>query len=165
MDRTKRLFAGVALAVVSVTTAACGLNTSPKPSTNADGKLNLCSLLTIQQASTILGTNSQPGRPSAQNTQCYWNGRSAIPFIVIELMSPAQYDGAKKTVGSGVVETSVDDLGDEAFVKVADITKILYFRKGNSHFSVVVTKGLGQPDDLDAEKNVATIILQSLKTP
>jgi hypothetical protein len=131
---------------------------------NPPGSVDPCSLLTIDQASAIIGEPAKPPRTSAAGSQCFWEStEGAGPFIRIQVISKALYDGAANTVPRGVTKAPVDGIGDEAFAKdTGQAGHILWFRTGDKYFQVNVFALRGPLKDLDAEKQIAQDILQKL---
>jgi len=128
----------------------------------ASAAMDPCSLLTIAQASELIGEPAEPGHRNG--TMCLWGStKGKGPFIKIDMISKALYDGAANTVPSGVTKTSVDGVGDEAFAKdTGQAGHILWFRTGDKYFEVDVFVLRGPLQDLDAEKQVSLYILQKL---
>ena len=128
----------------------------------AQAALDPCSLLTIQQASEIIGEPAKPGHRNG--TICLWGSTLGEgPFIQIDMIWKALYDGAANTVPRGVTKAPVAGIGDEAFAKDAgQAGHILWFRTGDKYFQVNVFALRGPLKDLDAEKQIAQYILDKL---
>jgi hypothetical protein len=128
----------------------------------ASAAIDPCSLLTIAQASELIGEPAEPGH--CNGNLCIWGStKGEGPFVRIGAISKTLYDGAADTVPSGATKTSVDGIGDEAFAKdTGQAGHILWFRTGDKYFQVNVFALRGPLKDLDAEKQVAQYILQKL---
>lgn len=156
---------GLLLAACSSTSSGSGgspSNSNGAPTSPGSNPVDPCTLLTHEQASEIIGEPAEPGHRN--DTMCLWGStKGEGPFIKIDMISKAIYDGAANTVPSGVTKSSVDGIGDEAFAKDGgQAGHILWFRAGEKYFEVDVFAARGPLKDLDAEKQVAQYVLQKL---
>ena len=140
-------------------TSSGGTSSGGTPRNPADP----CSLLTIDQASEIIGEPAERGHLVGQ--ECLWGStKGQGPFVRIGLVSKATYDGlAGRVPPPGVTQAPVAGIGDDAFA--ADIGQgghLLYFRKGDQYFKVDAFAVRGPLKDLEAEKQIAQYILQRL---
>lgn len=142
-------------------TSQVGLASDPATG-GAQPAIDPCALLTLEQASEIIGEPAEPGHRNG--TMCLWGStKGKGPFIKIDMISKTLYDGAANTVPSGAIKTSVDGIGDGAFAKdTGQAGHILWFRTGEKYFEVDAFAVKGPLKDLDAEKQVGQYILQKL---
>ena len=153
--------------------AACGSSSSGPGGSSADSSGTSggarqnpddpCSLLTIDQASGIIGEPAEPGHRIG--AECRWDStKGQGPYVRVALLSKATYDGlAHRVPPRGVTQTPVDGLGDEAFTAdTGQAGHILYFRKGDTYVKVDAFAVRGPLKDLEAEKQIAQYILQRL---
>jgi len=154
--------------------AACGSSSSGPGGSSADSSgtssgatpqnpADPCSLLTIDQASGIIGEPAEPGH--RVGAECRWDStKGQGPYVRVALLSKAAYDGlAHQVPPQGVTQMPVDGVGDEAFAAdTGQAGHILYFRKGDTYVKVDAFALRGPLKDLDAEKQVAQYVLQKL---
>lgn len=127
---------------------------------------NPCSLLTQDQVSTALGAKVDPGKRTVPKL-CEWDvqGSSGLNAakLVVTMLTPQGFAGAKAVIGHGITKTPVSGIGDEAvYGTTSNYATVLTVKKGDVYFSVHIYGNKNDEDVKTKEKTLALEIIKNL---
>lgn len=133
------------------------------PTSGAPKTLDVCSLITADEAAAALGQPVDPGvvpEPGAQSCLFSVTQGVSIDSVEISVTSVADFNPDKPSI-TGLTITKVSGVGDAAYtLSIGPGYIVLNVRKGQTTFSVsVLLKGASNDQLLDKEKTLAGLIL------
>jgi hypothetical protein len=120
-----------------------------------------CSLLTVDQVSSAMGT--AVGAPQKISTAtCQWTVPGTMNRVTLMSSGAEAFNFWKKPLNPNVQSTPVSGVGDDAyFLKMAKQTG-LAVKKGDTYFKLQVYSTVADDQKQAAEKQLATIVASKL---